>query len=255
MIVVIDDRDLVLQGFGGMFQRIGYPVFGVSGKELPNWLDSICTNELESIEAFLVGDTDESICPISCIRSTTKSPVISLIEQNSLPDILHRFEVGADDVVRKPIHVREILARVAAIRRRKDTSRSAFEFGRLRVFTDGRDPEIDGCSFPLPRRERRILEYLASNGDRRATRSQIYNAVYGLFEQDVEECVIESHISKLRKKLRKTLGYEIIDSKRFLGYRLEAPSIEQQQAAEEARQQVSAAAGRFGQDLEATIAR
>ena len=111
MIVVIDDRDLVLQGFGGMFQRIGYPVFGVSGKELPNWLDSICSNELESIEAFLVGDTDESICPISCIRSTTKSPVISLIEQNSLTDILHRFEIGADDVVRKPIHVREILAR------------------------------------------------------------------------------------------------------------------------------------------------
>ncbi|WP_223478940.1 response regulator transcription factor [Oricola indica] len=255
MIVVIDDRNLVLEGFGGMFQRIGYPVFGVLGKELPAWLESICSSELNSIEAFLVGSTDGDFCAVSQIRSATKAPIISLLEQNSLPDILHQFEIGADDVVRKPVHVREILARVTAIRRRKDTSSSAYEFGRLRVHTDGRDPEIDGESFPLPRRERRILEYLASNGDRRATRSQIYNAVYGLFEQDVEECVIESHISKLRKKLRKTLGYEIIDSKRFLGYRLEAPSIEQQQAAEEARQQVSAAAGRFGQDLEATIAR
>ncbi len=253
MIVVIDDRDLVLQGFSGMFQRIGYPVFGVSGKELPNWIDSICSNELESIEAFLVGDTDESICPISCIRSTTKSPVISLIEQNSLTDILHRFEIGADDVVRKPIHVREILARVAAIRRRKDTTRSVFEFGRLRVFTDGRDPEIDGRSFPLPRRERRILEYLASNGDRRATRSQIYNAVYGLFEQDVEECVIESHISKLRKKLRKVLGYEIIDSKRFLGYRLEAPASAQEAEKTGKTPGAVEAGGRFGQDLEAIV--
>jgi DNA-binding response OmpR family regulator len=122
----------------------------------------------------------------------------------------------------------------------------------LRVFTDGRDPEINGCSFPLPRRERRILEYLASNGDRRATRSQIYNAVYGLFEQDVEECVIESHISKLRKKLRKMLGYEIIDSKRFLGYRLEAPTSVRE-CREAGEKPDAAAGGRFGQDLEATV--
>jgi DNA-binding response OmpR family regulator len=109
------------------------------------------------------------------------------------------------------------------------------------------------ASFPLPRRERRILEYLASNGDRRATRSQIYNAVYGLFEQDVEECVIESHISKLRKKLRKMLGYEIIDSKRFLGYRLEAKNAEACANAGSETKAVSAASGRFGQDLEATL--
>jgi two-component system, OmpR family, flagellar system response regulator FtcR len=253
MIVVIDDRDLVQQGFSGMFQRIGYPVFGVSGKELPNWLDSICTNEMESIEAFLVGQTEGESCPVNQIRQVTKLPVISVLEQNSLSDILRQFEVGADDVVRKPVHVREILARVTAIKRRRDTSRSVFELDRLRVFTDGRDPEIDGNSFPLPRRERRILEYLASNGDRRATRSQIYNAVYGLFEQDVEECVIESHISKLRKKLRKVLGYEIIDSKRFLGYRLEA-KVETacaDAAAKDAGTRVTG--GRFGQDLEATV--
>jgi DNA-binding response OmpR family regulator len=250
MIVIVDDRDLVQQGFAGMFQRIGYPVFGVSGKELPNWLDSICANELESIEAFLVGQTESEVCPVSKIRGITKLPVISVLEQNSLPDILRQFEAGADDVVRKPVHVREILARVTAIRRRRDTSSAVLEYGRLRVFTDGRDPEIDGNSFPLPRRERRILEYLASNGERRATRSQIYNAVYGLFEQDVEECVIESHISKLRKKLRKVLGYEIIDSKRFLGYRLEA-KVDNPSA--ESGKDAKVASGSFGQDLEATL--
>ena len=36
----------------------------------------------------------------------------------------------------------------------------------------------------------------------------------------VEENVVESHISKLRKKLRERLGFDPIDSKRFLGYRL-----------------------------------
>ncbi|TCD16214.1 response regulator transcription factor [Oricola cellulosilytica] len=252
MIVVVDDRDLVRQGFSGMFQRIGFPVFGVCGKELPAWLDSICSNEMESIEAFLVGHSDSESCPVSSIRQATKLPVISVIEQNSLQDILRHFESGADDVVRKPIHVQEILARVAAIRRRKDTSRTVFEFGALLVHTDGRDPEIGGRSFALPRRERRILEYLASNGDRRATRTQIYNAVYGMFEQDVEECVIESHISKLRKKLRKALGYEVIDSKRFLGYRLDAQAAKAFEAQSD-KQPPHTAPGRFGQDLEVTL--
>lgn len=252
MIVVVDDRDLVRQGFGGMFQRIGFPVFGVSGEELPEWLESICSSELSSIEAFLVGETAGDMCPVSLIRLNSKLPIISVLEQNSLPEILKRFEAGADDVVRKPVHVQEILARVAAIRRRKDTTRSALEFGALRVHTDGRDPEIGGKSFPLPRRERRILEYLASNGDRRATRSQIYHAVYGLFEQDVEECVIESHISKLRKKLRKALGYEVIDSKRFLGYRLDAQASKNA-AIPAPSDAVVREAGRFGQDLEVTL--
>ncbi len=48
----------------------------------------------------------------------------------------------------------------------------------------------------------------------------MFNAIYGIFDEQVEENVVESHISKLRKKLRERLGSDPIDSKRFLGYRL-----------------------------------
>jgi two-component system, OmpR family, flagellar system response regulator FtcR len=58
------------------------------------------------------------------------------------------------------------------------------------------------------------------NRGRRLTKSQIFNAVYGLFDDVVEENVVESHVSKLRKKLRARLGYDPIDSQRFLGYML-----------------------------------
>ncbi|MCC0031379.1 MAG: response regulator transcription factor, partial [Brucellaceae bacterium] len=124
------------------------------------------------------------------------------------------------DVVRKPVHVRELLARITAIRRRAVANEDATVLGRLKIYSNGRDPEVDGEAFPLPRRERRILEFLASIGERRATKSQIFSAIYGVFESDVEENVVESHISKLRKKLREALGFDPIDSKRFLGYRL-----------------------------------
>jgi len=41
-----------------------------------------------------------------------------------------------------------------------------------------------------------------------------------VFDAEVEENVVESHISKLRKKLKAKLGTDVIDSKRFLGYSL-----------------------------------
>jgi DNA-binding response OmpR family regulator len=63
-----------------------------------------------------------------------------------------------------------------------------------------------------------MLEYLVQHRGKRVTKSQIFNAVYGIFDEDVEEAVVESHISKLRKKLRARLGYDPIDSKRYLGY-------------------------------------
>jgi DNA-binding winged helix-turn-helix (wHTH) protein len=72
----------------------------------------------------------------------------------------------------------------------------------------------------LPRRERRILEYLVANRGCRINKTQIFNSVYGLFSEDIDENVVESHISKLRKRLRHRLGYDPIDSKRYLGYRL-----------------------------------
>ena len=92
--------------------------------------------------------------------------------------------------------------------------------GDMRVFYDGRDPEVAGEVLALPRRERRILEYLVNNKGCRVSKTQIFNYVYGLFSEDIDENVVESHISKLRKRLRHRLGYDPIDSQRFLGYRL-----------------------------------
>lgn len=91
--------------------------------------------------------------------------------------------------------------------------------GRLKVFFDGRDPLIDGEVLPLPRRERHILEYLVKNSARRITKNQLFNAIYGVFNEDVDDTVIEGHMSKLRKKLRQRLGHDVIDGKRFMGYR------------------------------------
>jgi len=139
-------------------------------------------------------------------------------DTNSLEQTLGLFAAGVDDVVRKPIHVKEIMARVGAFNRRALERTDMCEIDDMRIYFDGRDPEIRGETMMLPRRERRILEYMVRNRGKRVQRAQIFNAIYGVFNENVDECVVESHISKLRKKLRTELGYDPIDSKRYLGY-------------------------------------
>jgi DNA-binding response OmpR family regulator len=220
MIVIVDERKLVTEGYASMFDREGVAATAFRSSEFGEWVSSAADTDLKSIRAVLLGDCDGEALGPRRIRNRTGAPVIALSEQSSLENTLRLFESGVDDVVRKPVHIREILARIAAIRRRAQDEVEPAQFGRLKIFMDGRDPEVDGEPMPLPRRERRILEYLAANSGRRVTKSQVFNAIYGIFDDDVEENVVESHISKLRKKLRERLGYDPVDSKRFLGYRL-----------------------------------
>ena len=65
---------------------------------------------------------------------------------------------------------------------------------------------------------------MVKNRGRRVSKTQIFNAIYGIFDENIEENVVESHVSKLRKKLRARLGYDPIESKRYLGYCLEDPA-------------------------------
>jgi DNA-binding response OmpR family regulator len=222
MIVIVDERELVTEGSSSMFGREGGASAGFAPDDFGDWVSSAADDDLKSVHAFLIGDCREGSVSPSQIRGRTGAPVIALSEQHSLENTLKLFETGVDDVVRKPVHIKEILARISAIRRRVHEENSFTEIGAMRIFIDGRDPEVNGEPMPLPRRERRILEYLAANRGRRVTKTQVFNAIYGIFDEEVEENVVESHISKLRKKLRERLGSDPIDSKRFLGYRLVA---------------------------------
>ena len=149
----------------------------------------------------------------------SRSTALSQTDQRTYPRSGDRHE--RDIFVRKPVHVREILARVGAVMRRHECERESAVVGDLRVFFDGRDPQLKGVPLQLSQRERRILEYLVNNRGRRVNKAQILNSIYGFFDGNVKENVVESHINKLRKVLRRQLGYDPINSVRYLGYRLD----------------------------------
>jgi len=218
MIIIVDKRELVLEGYRKSFKREGVAAAGFKPEEFQSWLKVTPDPELAAIEAVLLGGSGACETLPAEIRKRIRTPVIALSEMRSLNEILKLFSVGVDDVVRKPVHVREILARASAIMRRIGGDDGSIPAGDIRVFPDGRPPLVGGAPMQLPRREYRILHHLVMHRDRRVSKRQLFDSVYGLFEDSVEESVIESHISKLRKKLRRRLGYDPIDSRRYLGY-------------------------------------
>ncbi|MBL0848506.1 MAG: response regulator transcription factor [Candidatus Liberibacter ctenarytainae] len=221
MLVLIDDRSLVKDGYIVLLGDEGVSLEGFHSLEFTGWFQSLAQEDVSAIEAFLIGQGEKAMEMPRIIRTQSCVPIIAINDYPSLQKTLDFFDCGVDDVVHKPIHHREILARIAAIHRRLKASHKRVDISPIRVFSDGRDPEVQGEAFPLPRRERRILEYLMANRGKRMAKTQIFSAIYGLFDDEVEENVVESHISKLRKKLRNKLGFDPVDSKRFLGYSID----------------------------------
>lgn len=227
MFVVLDDRITVGGGYVACFEREGVAATAVDPLEFSEWFELINDSDLSVIEGFLLGAVANRRQISARIRSRCRAPLIGLIETRALSETLELFSLGFDDVLAKPFHVREILARSGAIRRRMQMTDECVDIGGVRIFFDGRDPIVNGEVLPLPRRERRILECLVLSRNTRITKTQIFNRVYGIFNDEIHENVIESHISRLRKRLKQRLGHDPIDSQRFLGYRLKDMSHEE----------------------------
>jgi two-component system, OmpR family, flagellar system response regulator FtcR len=218
MFVVVDSRPEVTSGYTASLRREGIASLGFAPQEFGEFIGSLSDGDADAIQSFVLGDFDErAACP-RMIRNRSRAPIIALSEVRSLEETLSLFTAGIDDVVRKPVHIKEIIARSEAVWRRLNEGSRRVSCPRLQIYFDGRDIEIDGEPLALPRRERHILEFLVKNGGRRLTKTQIFNAVYGIFDDNVDEIVVEGHVSKLRKKLRMRLGRDVIDAKRYLGY-------------------------------------
>src|SRR3954452_20353254 len=169
MFVIVDEREIVTSGYTSRFKKEGVSSTGFCPDEFREWVGSVAEPDLGAIEAFLIGDCKARETYPRIIRERSRAPVIAMNEVHSLEQTLDLFAAGVDDVVRKPIHVREILARVGAIRRRlKGNDQETV--GEVSVFPDGRDPIVRGEILALPRRERRILEYLVANRGKRVTK-------------------------------------------------------------------------------------
>lgn len=161
MIIFVDDRRDVTDAYRTSFSREGISAASFSPSDFDSWFHSTSGPDLAAVEAFILGDFSQREMVARAIKTRSEAPAIALNDSTGLEVTLKLFAAGVDDVVRKPVHAREIIARIGAIRRRATPAAKATDLGDLRVFNDGRDPEVGGRRLVLPRRERRTIEQFA----------------------------------------------------------------------------------------------
>ncbi|MBU2583316.1 MAG: response regulator transcription factor [Alphaproteobacteria bacterium] len=219
MIIVVDEVKSGESRYISSLIREGVPATALTPSDFGGWVTGADEIDVDAVDAVLLGGFGERKDLARLTKQHSAAAVIAYDARTTLEETLELFAAGVDDVVSDPCDAREILARVAAILRRMKSQSTTCVAG-IEVFRDGREPLVGGEPLSLPRRELRILEYLVAHAGRRVTKAQIFSSVYGLFESDIDDNVVESHISKLRKRLRHRLGYDPVDTKRHLGYML-----------------------------------
>jgi two-component system OmpR family response regulator len=151
-----------------------------------------------------------------------QTPVLFLTSLGGIDDRIEGLNAGGDDYLVKPFAFGELSARVAALARRP---RATQEETILRA----EDLEMDlirrkvtraGQIIDLLPREFALLEQLLRRKGRVQTRTMLLEAVWDI-SFDPQTNVVETHISRLRAKVDKPFGKDLIETVRGSGYRIE----------------------------------
>jgi DNA-binding response OmpR family regulator len=151
-------------------------------------------------------------------------PIIVLSARGEVLDRVAGLDEGADDYLIKPFALEEMFARIRAVRRRPaELGAEEIRVGALVFDMANDEATVGGARLDLARRELRVLAALVRRRGRTVLRESLEQAVYG-FDDEVQSNTLDSHISRLRRKLTEA-GAEIeIHAIRGVGYLLRAPS-------------------------------
>jgi DNA-binding response OmpR family regulator len=221
MIVLVEDRAPMADALHRAIERTGQPCVVVPAARVEQWWRGLGAEQRLAIGGLVVAAPATSFSDWAAVaRDARPPPILAVLDQPSLEATLALFAHGADDVMVRPIEPRELLARLhrSAARVRLKPERGV---GAIVVFADGRDPLVGSQPLDLPRRERRVLECLVAAHGGWVSKSTLSLQVYGAGPPAVSASVVECHVSRLRRRLRERLGHDRLQSRRYLGYRLD----------------------------------
>ncbi|HEX6236995.1 MAG TPA: response regulator transcription factor, partial [Acidimicrobiales bacterium] len=141
------------------------------------------------------------------LRRRSQVPIIMVTAKGSEIDTVVGLEVGADDYVTKPYRLRELVARMRAVMRRRPgespvpiATGEVLEVGDVRLDPERHEGEIRGEQVSLPLKEFELLEVLLANAGRVLPRDTLIDRVWGAdYVGDTK--TLDVHIKRLRGKV------------------------------------------------------
>lgn len=169
-----------------------------------------------------LGDGD-GLSLLRDIRAEGDRTPVLVLTAHDLPEArIEGLDGGADDYLGKPFLVEELMARLRAISRRAENySDQVVVVGNVEVSLDGGEATVNGKALPMPRREMLVLQLLTRRVGRTVLRRHMEEAVYG-YDDEIQSNALDSHVSRLRKRLAEAGATVTIHTMRGLGYFLKS---------------------------------
>lgn len=202
LIYIVEDDESIREIETFALKNAGYQVLGFErAKEFYKKLEDVLP-DLVLLDVMLPDESGNEIVKKLRLNPVTRRlPVIMVTAKTTELDLIKGLEDGADDYIKKPFSVMELITRVKALLRRSDPQEAkVLELGEL-VLNDGKHEVcIDGKSVGLTFKEYELLHYLMLNRNIVLGREQIMERVWGT-DFEGESRTLDMHIKTLRQKL------------------------------------------------------
>ncbi len=229
-VLVVEDEDSFVEALTVGLRREGFEVsVARDGAEALEVFDAI-RPDLVLLDLMLPRVSGVDVC--RQIRSRSSVPIIMVTAKASEIDTVVGLEVGADDYVTKPYRLRELVARMRAVLRRRsapddssrdDVSEAVLSVGDVAVDQERHEVVVRGSHVRLPLKEFELLALLLANAGRVLTRDTLIDRVWGAdYVGDTK--TLDVHIKRLRGRVEEDPAHPTrIVTIRGVGYKYEVP--------------------------------
>jgi len=203
-ILVVEDDPAILKGLVTSLESEGYDVISNSDGEEGFKLGKTLNIDLIILDVMLPNKDGFEICR-DLRKNSINTPVLMLTSKKEEIDKVLGLEIGADDYMTKPFSIRELMARIKAILRRKsEITKNIDEFSFDGISIDFKKMEAFKNEEPvkLSSLEFKILKYLIEKEGEVISRDKLLDDVWG-YEAFPTTRTVDNYMLSIRKKIEK----------------------------------------------------